>query len=435
MIIDDRDELRKTLLNFATKPSNADVIYYDNKFIDLINVDVDKLYNDELDLYSKLQKKYAIIKDEVDEYNARVENLKLLGKNMSEADYIEKIRTLEIEYAKKYKAIKILESKINTLSGKILDLQNKIEIQIAKEIQAKRNKKNEMLENKRKLSNETSTLRIILKNRNKVLDILKDKLNFERERYNTFEKNKKSIHEEKYRCDYCKCVINKKRSESLLNYIDTQQNSLLNKIDKLKKDIEEEEEETNKVNKKLSDDLAQLKNIKSVEQQNIFAYEKKSVQVLRLEGKIFGIQEEIEKLKEEYNEKTKRAGAAFKDLKLKIESYKESLFNLHELKESRENLKVDLDIYKDIIEQVKTIKESLNFHCQFLITRNKLWEQKISNLFDNKIRVQLFTEENMIIKEECKVYYNNIELMYLRPDEEKIVENMIVDKMKLLDDI
>lgn len=435
MIIDDRDELRKTLLNFATKPSNADVIYYDNKFIDLINVDVDKLYNDELDLYSKLQKKYAIIKDEVDEYNARVENLKLLGKNMSEADYIEKIRTLEIEYAKKYKAIKILESKINTLSGKILDLQNKIEIQIAKEIQAKKNKKNEMLENKRKLSNETSTLRIILKNRNKVLDILKDKLNFERERYNTFEKNKKSIHEEKYRCDYCKCVINKKRSESLLNYIDTQQNSLLNKIDKLKKDIEKEEEETNKVNKKLSDDLAQLKNIKSVEQQNIFAYEKKSVQVLRLEGKIFGIQEEIEKLKEEYNEKTKRAGAAFKDLKLKIESYKESLFNLHELKESRENLKVDLDIYKDIIEQVKTIKESLNFHCQFLTTRNKLWEQKISNLFDNKIRVQLFTEENMIIKEECKVYYNNIELMYLRPDEEKIVENMIVDKMKLLEDI
>lgn len=435
MIIDDRDELRKTLLNFASKPSNTDVIYYDNKFIDLINVDVDKLYNDELDLYSKLQKKYSIIKDEVDEYNARVENLKLLGKNMSEADYIEKIRTLEIEYAKKYKAIKILESKINTLSGKILDLQNKIEIQIAKEIQAKKNKKNEMLENKRKLSNETSTLRIILKNRNKVLDILKDKLNFERERYNTFEKNKKSIHEEKYRCDYCKCVINKKRSESLLNYIDTQQNSLLNKIDKLKKDIEEEEEETNKVNKKLSDDLAQLKNIKSVEQQNIFAYEKKSVQVLRLEGKIFGIQEEIEKLKEEYNEKTKRAGAAFKDLKLKIESYKESLFNLHELKESRENLKVDLDIYKDIIEQVKTIKESLNFHCQFLITRNKLWEQKISNLFDNKIRVQLFTEENMIIKEECKVYYNNIELMYLRPDEEKIVENMIVDKMKLLDDI
>ena len=435
MIIDDRDELRKTLLNFATKPSNADVIYYDNKFIDLINVDVDKLYNDEFDLYSKLQKKYAIIKDEVDEYNARVENLKLLGKNMSEADYIEKIRTLEIEYAKKYKAIKILESKINTLSGKILDLQNKIEIQIAKEIQAKKNKKNEMLENKRKLSNETSTLRIILKNRNKVLDILKDKLNFERERYNTFEKNKKSIHEEKYRCDYCKCVINKKRSESLLNYIDTQQNSLLNKIDKLKKDIEEEEEETNKVNKKLSDDLAQLKNIKSVEQQNIFAYEKKSVQVLRLEGKIFGIQEEIEKLKEEYNEKTKRAGVAFKDLKLKIESYKESLFNLHELKESRENLKVDLDIYKDIIEQAKTVKESLNFHCQFLATRNKLWEQKISNLFDNKIRVQLFTEENMIIKEECKVYYNNIELMYLRPNEEKIVENMIVDKMKLLEDI
>ena len=140
MLIDDATKLRKALLKLIPIPKNEEVVYYDNRFIELINIDVDRLYNDELEKYKELQSQYKSVKAKIDDFNERISNLSVIDKKMSENEYVSEIQALEIEYAKKYRDIKVLDNKINIYRNKILDLDNKIEIQKAKEMNALKQK-------------------------------------------------------------------------------------------------------------------------------------------------------------------------------------------------------------------------------------------------------------------------------------------------------
>lgn len=434
MFLDNVEELRKNIIKLVRKPTNQDIIYYNSKFIDLINVDVEKLYYDELKKYRELEKQYLEVKSKIDDYNERVNNLNLIGK-MSELEYMSKIQELEIKYAKEYKEIKILENKINTYKNKIVDLKNKIEIQKAKEIEDKKGFQSQLLKSKNRLSSNIGNLKIALDINNKKIDITREKLNFERDKYNTFEETKKAIEEGNYVCQYCKSTLDKKSLKKVIKNAIKQQEIILEKIDKLKNELSILNNQKNELEDNLLNSTSELKNINFAEKQNLFAYDKKSVKVLKLEGTIFQLENEIENLEIQYEEKAKKAGPNFKRMKAKLEAYKESFLNLREIKDQKENLKLDLNIYDDVIEQAKEIKFNLKLHCQFLMTRNKLWEQNLSNLFDNKLKFKLFEEENLEIKEICIIYYNNIESKYLKPDEEKEVERMIIDKMRFLEDM
>ena len=434
MFLDNVEELRKNIIKLVRKPTNQDIIYYNSKFIDLINVDVEKLYYDELKKYRELEKQYLEVKSKIDDYNERVNNLNLIGK-MSELEYMSKIQELEIKYAKEYKEIKILENKINTYKNKIVDLKNKIEIQKAKEIEDKKGFQSQLLKSKNRLSSNIGNLKIALDINNKKIDITREKLNFERDKYNTFEETKKAIEEDNYVCQYCKSTLDKKSLKKVIKNAIKQQEIILEKIDKLKNELSILNNQKNELEDNLLNSTSELKNINFAEKQNLFAYDKKSVKVLKLEGTIFQLENEIENLEIQYEEKAKKAGPNFKRMKAKLEAYKESFLNLREIKDQKENLKLDLNIYDDVIEQAKEIKFNLKLHCQFLMTRNKLWEQNLSNLFDNKLKFKLFEEENLEIKEICIIYYNNIESKYLKPDEEKEVERMIIDKMRFLEDM
>lgn len=434
MFLDNVEELRKNIIKLVRKPTNQDIIYYDSKFIDLINVDVEKLYCDELKKYRELEKQYLEVKSKIDDYNERVNNLNLIGK-MSELEYMSKIQELEIKYAKEYKEIKILENKINTYKNKIVDLKNKIEIQKAKEIEDKKGFQSQLLKSKNRLSSNIGNLKIALDINNKKIDITREKLNFERDKYNTFEETKKAIEEDNYVCQYCKSTLDKKSLKKVIKNAIKQQEIILEKIDKLKNELNILNNQKNELEDNLLSSTSELKNINFAEKQNLFAYDKKSVKVLKLEGTIFQLENEIENLEIQYEEKAKKAGPNFKRMKVKLEAYKESFLNLREIKDQKENLKLDLNIYDDVIEQAKEIKFNLKLHCQFLMTRNKLWEQNLSNLFDNKLKFKLFEEENLEIKEICIIYYNNIESKYLKPDEEKEVERMIIDKMRFIEDM
>lgn len=434
MFLDNVEELRKNIIKLVRKPTNQDIIYYNSKFIDLINVDVEKLYYDELKKYRELEKQYLEVKSKIDDYNERVNNLNLIGK-MSELEYMSKIQELEIKYAKEYKEIKILENKINTYKNKIVDLKNKIEIQKAKEIEDKKGFQSQLLKSKNRLSSNIGNLKIALDINNKKIDITREKLNFERDKYNTFEETKKAIEEDNYVCQYCKSTLDKKSLKKVIKNAIKQQEIILEKIDKLKNELNILNNQKNELEDNLLNSTSELKNINFAEKQNLFAYDKKSVKVLKLEGTIFQLENEIENLEIQYEEKAKKAGPNFKRMKAKLEAYKESFLNLREIKDQKENLKLDLNIYDDVIEQAKEIKFNLKLHCQFLMTRNKLWEQNLSNLFDNKLKFKLFEEENLEIKEICIIYYNNIESKYLKPDEEKEVERMIIDKMRFIEDM
>lgn len=434
MFLDNVEELRKNIIKLVRKPTNQDIIYYNSKFIDLINVDVEKLYYDELKKYRELEKQYLEVKSKIDDYNERVNNLNLIGKT-SELEYMSKIQELEIKYAKEYKEIKILENKINTYKNKIVDLKNKIEIQKAKEIEDKKGFQSQLLKSKNRLSSNIGNLKIALDINNKKIDITREKLNFERDKYNTFEETKKAIEEDNYVCQYCKSTLDKKSLKKVIKNAIKQQEIILEKIDKLKNELNILNNQKNELEDNLLNSTSELKNINFAEKQNLFAYDKKSVKVLKLEGTIFQLENEIENLEIQYEEKAKKAGPNFKRMKAKLEAYKESFLNLREIKDQKENLKLDLNIYDDVIEQAKEIKFNLKLHCQFLMTRNKLWEQNLSNLFDNKLKFKLFEEENLEIKEICIIYYNNIESKYLKPDEEKEVERMIIDKMRFIEDM
>lgn len=438
MLIDKRGKLRELLLKLVPIPNNKDVIYYDNRFIDLINIDVQKLYDDEYLKFKELEKQYSIINKKINDYNERLDNLKLVDNKMTEKEYINKIQELETKYSKQYRYIKQLESKMSSYRNKIIDLNNKIEIQKSNEMKLAKSKAEKTIDSKKDILNKLSNLKIMIELSNNKLEILNEKLKFYREQYNLYNSNYHDLCENKFTCNFCGIKMdfeNRKKYNSLITKMDKKCDEIDNKTIEIKHEIELEFDNKTKLLTKQKILRENLNNIKNLEQQEDFVlYTKKSLSILKLEASKFEIEEQLEQLNIEYTSEAKKAGNEFSELKNNINNYKQSLLNLHDIKESKENLKEDMKQYNEIITQAKQLKSDLLFHCEFLMTRNKLREKRLSDLFDGKLKFELFYMDDINIKNMLNISYNNVKLNNLNPEEEEIVENMILDKIKLLTD-
>lgn len=438
MLIDKRGKLRELLLKLVPIPNNKDVIYYDNRFIDLISIDVQKLYNDELLKFKDLEKQYSTVNKKVNEYNERLDNLKLINNKMTEKEYIAKIQELEIQYSKEYRDIKQIESKMSSYRMKILDLNDKIEIQKANEIKLAKLKIQKTIDSKKDILNKLSNLKIMIDLSNNKLEILNEKLQFYREQYNLYNSNYNDLCNDKFTCNFCGIEMqfeNRRKYGSLITKMEKKCDEIDNKTIAIKHEIQSEFDYKTKLLTQQKELREKLNNIKNFEQQeDIILYSKKSLTILKLEASKFEIEEQLDKLNIDYTSRVKKAGIRFSELKNDINNYKQSLLNLHDIKESKEKLKEDMKEYDEIVTQAKQLKADLLFHCEFLMTRNKLREKNLSDLFDGKLKFELFYIDDVNIKNTLNITYNNVKLENLNPQEEEIVENMILDKVKLLTD-
>ena len=155
MFIDDSNKVRNSLLRMIETPQNSEVVYYNTKFVDLINVDVDRLYLDELSKSYELEQQCKNEDQKINEYNERLQQLDKSKKQLTEQEHINKIQVLEIEYTQKYKDVKALEHKLEIYKGKLSNIDNKIEIQKAKEMKQLADKKQSIFAQKEKIKTST----------------------------------------------------------------------------------------------------------------------------------------------------------------------------------------------------------------------------------------------------------------------------------------
>ena len=433
MFIDDSNKVRTSLLKIIETPNNSEVVYYNTKFVDLINVDVDRLYADELSKYCELEEQCERTNKKITEYNERLKQLDESKKKLTEQEHINKIQALEIEYTQKYKDVKTLEHKLDIYKGKLTNIDNKIEIQKAKELKQLANKKQSVFSQKEKIKTSIANIKTLLELNEKVARFVAEKLETYQKKYFYTDKYGEAIKNGTFVCEYCKGHIHsKKTKDTLLEENEANKQNILVELEKVTKEAEKNAYEKIKLQCDLSNLRAELKNLEQIDSQDLFTYEKKSMEVLKLEASKFRIQEEMYEIEELYNERMAFYGNKLFKLRQDLTSYKESLNNLREINEAKKTAKTDIENYQKDLDQLKRLKANLLLHCDFLMIRNKIIEKKLNELFDLKLKFELFEQQDIRIKPKTVIYYNNIELRHLSPEEQKEVNKMICDKISLL---
>lgn len=433
MIIDYPQELKKKLLQLVSIPLNTEVAYYDSDFADLITIDVEKLYNEELVKYKTLLNKYNKIKQRFDEYNQNLENLPLADKNMTEEDYIKEIQKLEIQYSNNYAYLKQLDSRINSLKTVLATQKEKIRIQIAKD-EYDINNKNENIDR------QNAELKQNLLLQKTIIETCKIKLNaliFAKDEYNKqleiCEKDLDTDNSDKFKCIFCQNAVksDKKKSEIIKN-LQAKLTKIKEEIKELMLKIQEENTIITQKNKEISKIQKQIsKNEDSKISPDI--YLKKSQKVLKLEFRQFEIEDEIYELSKQYSSLANKEGQKYKALKNKLDSYKESLQNLIDFRNEKEELKVELKQKNELKNELDELENNIKFHLRFITIKNKIIEKRIAEMFENKVKFKLYEVDGIYLKEINKLLFNEIDVQFLNIDEQNQLERLIQNKIQYLE--
>lgn len=435
MFIDNKSKLRKALLRMINTPKNEEIVYYNAKFIDLINVNVEKLYEDEVAKFKEIEQEYDLIKKKIDDYNAKLEILGNSNKKMTEVEHIEKIQELEIIYAKKYRDVKTLENKIEIHKGKIENINNKIKIQQTKELKELSQKKQSIMSEKDKIKGLISNIKTLLVINEKASKFSSEKLETEQKKYFYVDKYGEAIKNGTFTCEYCKGHISsRKTKDTLLKENEEEKQILLKQIDLLTKECEQNNYEKLKLQHDMNKLKADLKNLEQIDSQDLFRYEKKSLEILKLEASKFRLLEEMQEIDQICKEKIEKYGDDIQKLKLQIETYKQSLMNLQEIKQAKLSLTDDIKDMQKLEEQMKKMKADILFHCEFIATKNKLIQKRLSELFDLKLRFELFEQSGIVFKEKMKIYYDNVDIIYVSPEIQREINKIICDKISLFNE-
>lgn len=434
MIIDYPKQIKEKLLRLIAIPKNSEVIYYDKNFIDLINVNVDKLYQDQLSKYESLQSEYSKIQGRLNDYESKVQSMSISNKSMTEEDYIKEIQRLEIEYTQKYSKIKQLESKLNSIKSTLLAQKEKIKIQQAKDESEIQNQ-NEKIE---KENQEIKSKLLILKAKEEVCEMqiegLIELIQAYREKYELYDINKMITKTGKIKCAFCGALTipeTESEKENLIAKNQIKRQSIAGKVLVRNQTLAKRKEELEEIQKQIANIEAKLAtNENSTIIPNL--YIKKSEKVLKLEAKKFEIEDELEKVYKEYTKLTKAEGRSFSAMKEKLDNYKESLSNIISLRNEKDNLQEEIKLGKELQEDIKSMEDVLKFYAKFLMIRNKMIEKRMSELFDGKVTFEFYQLDNFYIKKVYKIFYNKIEIQFLNLDEQKELENLIQEKIKLL---
>lgn len=401
---------RDELLKIIPKPTNMEVITYDTSLSNLIDIDVFENYYKDLSDFKIKKENYILLNNEIKEYENRLKNIYLYNNKWTEKDYIEMLQKDTKQYSILYNNIKKIENNIDILNKKYNSINEKIEIQRAKDIKEIENKKqniNDEIENTKK---QIQDLKIKLDD----LKIDLEKINKEIEE-NVLEKQDistmiNSLDNDAYTCKYCGTVITHKSSKKRIN-------SLLQKnLDKNLEENKKLEEKKYNIEKDIAYYKTNYNNYKSIlkndiqfKKEDYSFYIKKSIEVLKLEAIRDNILLQINKLKKEYDSSDETKTKEYKDLKDRIDKYKLSIENIKDIKENKETFREKYSKLKVLQEECETLKNNLDNYIKFITIFYKIYEKKINDYFGKDFKFKFFTFDDLELKNIFKVYYKDVD--------------------------
>lgn len=401
---------REALINFIPKPSNRDVIVYDTSLKDLIDVDVFTEYKELLPIFNLSSQMFEGYKNNIQEYEKTLNTLFLYKPNWSEEDYLFYLQNEKKTYANLFGPIKRKESNIEMLRKKIKVIDEKIEIQTAKESKEIEEKK----KNIDKKINENVDKLYALKDVCETLKIEKQKIenaiNENQEEFDELQIIVEGIANGECKCKYCGSKLSNV-SENSKFY-----KRIVKSVQKNKKDLEVllEKQQKNKENlteyeTNISEIKKELKNDSNFRSQDFNFYRKKSVEVLKLEAQRESMANNINSLQKELENDSQTKSKQFLEMKDRISKYELSLENLQKIKNMKTKIQEERIEYNKLNKELTEMKNKMDQYKKFITIFFKIYEQKASEFCGKGFKFKIFDFENYSLIEKFQIYYNEIE--------------------------
>lgn len=422
------------LLKSIPKPNNEDVIIYNIELKDLIDIDVLNEYKKLLPTYLEKKEKYLIEKKEIEEIENFINNVYLSDHSWGEEDYLLKIKDLKKTYATLYAPIKKSEDKISVYEKKIKSINEKIEIQQNKEKRNIENYKQEVDDKIETNKSKLFQLKSKMSDLSLSLNIINTDIQENQEEFMFLQQMESEIKEGEYQCKYCGSKIKVHSKNSLIykrllkNFTEnkTELEKLLERKNKIDMEIASTESAINKIKEELSNDIQFKKD-------NATFYQKKSLEVLKLEA----LKDELIKyiLQEENFLKTNPMSNsdAFKTIKQKISRYETSLDNLKKIRELKIKNSLKLSNFKELKDDLNNIYDIMNKYKEFITIYYKICEQKTNNFLGEDFKIKLFSFDDMTLNLNLDIIYKNTKYEKLSSEDRKTVDKIIAEKISFFD--
>ena len=425
---------REMILNSIPKPENKDVILYDTTLSELINIDVFKEYKNLLPIHNLVLEQFLGMKNNIENYEKVINETYLYKRNWGESDYLLNLQNDKKTYATLFNPIKKIENNIEILKKKVKIINEKIELQTIKENKQLEDKKNN-IDNKinqnlnilMDLKEKCATLTIVSQNLDERLKNNEEDFNFLRDIID-------SINNGECRCKYCGSKLTDVSKDSLI-YKRAFRNLNENK-EELENILKEKQENDNKIlnykeeMKKIKEELNNDTNFKK---QDLNAYKKKSIEILRLEGNRDSILKNIEELQKQLESIPEIKSKQFLELKSNIEKYETSLENLKKIKQLKENLSSQIDDFNKTKKDLKDMQKKLDQYKKFIIIYYKICEQKAAEFCGKNYKFSFFDFENYTLIETFEIYYNGIKFENLNTKIKNIITDELIKKFAIFD--
>lgn len=421
---------RYDLLKIIPKPKNEEVIVYDTTLTPLIDINVINEYYITFAKYKNQVEKFMQLDKEIKEYKEQLNSMYLYNKKWNEQDYVEMLQKDKKQYSTLFHDVKKIEDNIKILEKKRVATNEKIKIQQAKE-EKEIQKKKENIDKEIETSKEQLQELKLEKNDIKIkLDkIIKEITENENEK-NEILIMINSLNNDAYVCKYCGTTITHKSSKK----------RVFNLLQRLLEKNQTENKELLDKKYQIEQDLAYFKNetskIKAIlkndlefKTQDYTFYRKKSLEVLKLEAINDTTLNKIEELKKQYKSKNEIYTKTYKELKDRINKYEISLENIRKIRNNKEIFKENFAEFNKAKQECITLKEKLLSYKNFISIYYKIYEQKANNYFGKDFKFKFAKFNDLELQEIFEIKYKDIDYYELDKKSKQEVDKIYAEKI------
>lgn len=423
---------RDNFIKFIPKPKNSDVILYDTTLADLIDVDVLQEYNKLYPVFIKKKEEYTELKNKMDEYEKTINNIYLYKRNWSEEEYLQSLQNDKKTYATLYGEIKKIENNISMLQRNLNSINDKIKIQNAKENKKIEEKKDNIDKNIEKNKENLLNLKNYLDAYKLSLKQIDEQIQDNQEEFELLEKMQNKLDAGECKCELCGRTIKSVGEDSLLyqrlckNAEKNKNNleKLLFQKEKIELNVSYYESEIEKVKSNLKNDI-------EFKKENHNFYQKKSLEVLKLEALRDEILNNINNYQKQLDSNSKTKTKQFMQLKDNIEKYELSLNNLRKVKEIKAQTDEYIEEYRKKKEELKSIFSNIENYVKYIDIYYKILEQKASEYCGTDFKFKFHRIENYKLIPILEIQYQGIEYSKLDNETRQTVDTIIVEKFSI----
>lgn len=423
---------REDFIKFIPKPENKDVIIYDMSLQNLIDIDVLQEYNKLYPVFISKKEQYINLKAKLEEYNKIIDKVYLFKRNWAEEDYLQALKNDKKTYSILYGDIKKIENNISMLQRNLKGINEKIQIQESKE-NKKIEDKNDALEkdiekNKEKLLNHKN----FLDSYNLSLKEVNDRIEENQREFDDLCFIEKRLQDEKLVCPCCGSKIKTTNKNSAIfkrTYENIEKNKnklekLLEQQNKLELNIAYYEDEIKKIKSDLNNNIQFKKENKNV-------YQKKSLEVLKLEALKDELLNNIAKYEKELKSNEKTKNAKFIELKSNIEKYELSLNNIKKIRELKEENKNEMKEFTNLRKELKEMLDKLNLYLKFIEIYFKILQQKAEEYCGKDFKFKFARIEEYQLIPILEIYYKGLKYEELNSKDAKEIEKYLIEKFSI----